>query len=833
MSNDQLPSINDFTEDLSELPSADEFIKEDLPSVEEFVEKEEEDIVEETIEEPVAEESGDLTEVLRLINDVRKDIPDIPEIKCYDEELKKLTEYIDQVHDCIPEVPEVKYYDKEVEAICEQIDTIKEEVKDLPEVKYYDEQIKSIEHKLDLTNQNIDELPEPKYYDQEIEAICEQIDKVKADIPTFPKWVNEVNEVPDFTWIGKTFSVIDDDFIKVNDHILDLKTRFDSDIDTLSESLDTKDFERRGEVSKVREDLKETKDRIYEELKETALKIWEHKDQFKDDDRKLKKSVLSKLNEARQKIEKQIAESYNKSYESNKTLKTYFEGLKEEIANLPEPKYYDDPIKDLKEGLSKLDERVDGKILNISELYKIVGELKETQQELKEVYNDRPIQPDPSEKQGNDPLTPTDQKFATLQDLAANYRLFVNRVEQQLYTIGGGGAGFIKDLDDVSFTGITTGSMLIYEASTQKWVGIASTALGSGSVGAAGTWTTDSVGIHTTKSVGIGTTASSSYALIVGGDIHATGNVSVAGTITYDDVKHVDSTGISTFRAGIIVDTVGVSVSAGIVTTPSLHVGAGIITASDSGINVTGVITATSFDGSVAFASTSTVPGISTQGHSVFNTINASGIVTANSFSGDGSALTNLPGQKDLWSINATGIHTLSNVGVGTTSATHTLTVGAVGASGTSLFVHGDARIVGILSVGQGTITLDPNAKTLTGLDELKIGSGTTAITIKKSVTTGEIEFADQEGQESSIGIGTTVSINTTGIVTATQFISNSTTTAFYPPVLTTTQRDAMSGLSQGAMIFNSTSKKMEFYDGTTWQSLPGMSLGLTVALDG
>ncbi len=50
---------------------------------------------------------------------------------------------------------------------------------------------------------------------------------------------------------------------------------------------------------------------------------------------------------------------------------------------------------------------------------------------------------------------------------------------------------------------------------------------------------------------------------------------------------------------------------------------------------------------------------------------------------------------------------------------------------------------------------------------------------------------------------------------------------------LTTTQRDAMSGLSQGAMIFNSTSKKMEFYDGTTWQSLPRMSLGRTVALDG
>ena len=98
----------------------------------------------------------------------------------------------------------------------------------------------------------------------------------------------------------------------------------------------------------------------------------------------------------------------------------------------------------------KLEEKREEQGVNISELYKIVGELKEHQHELKEIYNNRPITPDPSEKQGEDPLTPTDQKFATLKDLAANYRLFVNRVEQQLYTIGGGGAGFIKDLSDVS-----------------------------------------------------------------------------------------------------------------------------------------------------------------------------------------------------------------------------------------------------------------------------------------------------------------------------------------------------------------------------------------------
>jgi len=213
-------------------------------------------------------------------------------------------------------------------------------------------------------------------------------------------------------------------------------------------------------------------------LKETALKIYEHRNQFKDDDRKLKKSVLSKLNEAKQNIEKKIDESNSKYRDSNKEIKNYFNGLKEEVANLPEVKYYDKDIK-------KLRDKTESHTVNIADLYKIVEDIKGQQVELNEwtaKYGDvnpaRPIDPDPAEKQGSDPLTPTDQKFATLQDLAANYRLFVNRVEQQLYTIGGGGAGFIKDLDDVSFDS-TNNDLLIYHSETSKWVGIASTSLGS------------------------------------------------------------------------------------------------------------------------------------------------------------------------------------------------------------------------------------------------------------------------------------------------------------------------------------------------------------------
>jgi len=437
-----LPSIDDFSESLEELPSVGDLVEEkDLPSVESYIEKEEEEIedttpcsVEEglqTIENSDGETFAEVKdivppwpELLRLVNDVKESIPEIPEIKSYDNELQELLTHIEQVRESIPEVPEVRYYE------------------------------------------------------DDIESLKENIEGVRADIPKFPKWVNEINEVPDFTWIGKTFSVIDEDFEKVNDNLHTLKDTFNQDIENLTENLELKDFEKKVEIKEVKEYLQETKDKIYEELKETALKIYEYRNQFKDDDRKLKKSVLSKLNEAKQNIEKKIDESNNKYSDSNKELKNYFDGLKEEVANLPEVKYYDKDIK-------KLSEKAETHTVNIADLYKIVEEIKGQQVELNEwtaKYGDvdpsRPIGPDPKEKQGNDPLTATDQKFATLQDLAANYRLFVNRVEQQLYTIGGGGAGFIKDLDDVNFDS-TNNDLLIYDGDNSRWVGIASTSLGS------------------------------------------------------------------------------------------------------------------------------------------------------------------------------------------------------------------------------------------------------------------------------------------------------------------------------------------------------------------
>jgi hypothetical protein len=59
-------------------------------------------------------------------------------------------------------------------------------------------------------------------------------------------------------------------------------------------------------------------------------------------------------------------------------------------------------------------------------------------------------------KQQNDPLTPLDQKFATLDDLQKHYSTFLSRIQQQLSTLGGGGETRLRYLDDV--VGVATNS---------------------------------------------------------------------------------------------------------------------------------------------------------------------------------------------------------------------------------------------------------------------------------------------------------------------------------------------------------------------------------------
>ena len=666
MSSKDLPSIDDFSEDQSDLPSIDEFIteevEEDLPSVEDFIEKEKEIISEQTqtIEDANGESFAEVKDIIppwpelvRMINDVRADIPDIPEVKYYDKELEELAEQISNL-------PEVRYYDGEVEAICDQIDLVREQIKGLPEVKYYDEQVDIIEDRIDTLQTEVANLPEVKYYDSEIAAICESIDAVKASIPKFPKWINEVNEVPDFSWIGKTFSVIEDDFIKVRDKIEGLRGKVDFDLDQLSEDVETKYFNNTVKIEndisnlseKVDTRIDEEKDRIWKELRSSSLKMWEYHKEFKDDDRKLKKQILGEYNTLKQNINKELKEINYTSTKTDELLLKYFTELREEISGLPEVKYYDKDIDYVKS--------------DIKGLYKIIEDIKSSQKQLKEeqkllAETNVPLGSDPPDTDNPDPLNPLNQDFVTLDQLQKHYKIFVERVQYQLASIGGGGAGFIKDLDDVDITGLANNYILQYDSSVSKWKTVVNNA------GAAGTWASTSAGIHTTKNVGIGTTARSNFALYVEGNQYVDGNITVGGTITYDDVRNVDSVGIITARQGIVV--VG------------------------GGITAIGVITATSFVGD----------GTNLTGVASTDNIITGTAATFNNKVFVGTAITMEPGSGG--GINITGVGTVTKLHVGvSTDATE------------DLVVTGDARITGILTVGTGSVTINGSTNDISGV---------------------------------------------------------------------------------------------------------------------
>jgi len=72
----------------------------------------------------------------------------------------------------------------------------------------------------------------------------------------------------------------------------------------------------------------------------------------------------------------------------------------------------------------------------------------------------------------NDPLTPLDQKFATLDDLQKHYNTFLTRIQQQLSTLGGGGETRLEFLDDVDRNSAKTDNYYLkYDATINKWVG--------------------------------------------------------------------------------------------------------------------------------------------------------------------------------------------------------------------------------------------------------------------------------------------------------------------------------------------------------------------------
>ena len=134
------------------------------------------------------------------------------------------------------------------------------------------------------------------------------------------------------------------------------------------------------------------------------------------------------------------------------------------------------------------------------------------------------------------------------------------------------------------------------------------------------------------------------------GDLSVSGNVSIAGTLTYETVTDVDSVGLITARDGLIANT-GTATTALIVNGDARVTG--ILTIGTSSITLDGDNNAINVGSGVTITSTEINVGSDI-------TI-SSGIVSAITFYGDGSNMTNT-GVGTNGSINTTGIITASKL---------------------------------------------------------------------------------------------------------------------------------------------------------------------------
>ena len=94
---------------------------------------------------------------------------------------------------------------------------------------------------------------------------------------------------------------------------------------------------------------------------------------------------------------------------------------------------------------------------------------------------------EPPSVDNEDPLTPLDKDFVTLDQLQSHYKLFINRIQQQLATLGGGGETRLEFLDDIDRdTALINGRVLQYDAVAGIWTGGIGGSGGSSYSGTAG-----------------------------------------------------------------------------------------------------------------------------------------------------------------------------------------------------------------------------------------------------------------------------------------------------------------------------------------------------------
>ena len=513
-------------------------------------------------------------DITSKVEDVHKEI---------NSNLSHITESIESINE--ENLSSVK---EEVKGIRGKVESLLEKV--LPKYKKFfaDTELRT-EQKISAVEETAKDIEEK--YESQIKEITENFDQfVNNEIPKYKKLLvdSKLKTEEEVKDISKS---LDEQVSKINKNVVNLQQRVNNKEIEIDDVL----LEKTNTIDKL---INKSKDlsRIYDDLsrdfKEKEVQYENALDDFSKKINTMEESLTDNICELQENLDTSTSKYYSEMKNAvvpavvnfEKNLSSQLKEMK--IDFTVNEKHVDSLKKEFKDLVEKI--RVTEDLEERSQsLSKKVDKLEEILEKFDEKTLTEGLLNIPPNVDNSDPLTPLDQTYVTHEKLAEHYRLFINRIQQQLSVLGGGGEVFLARMEDVDVgAGIATdGFVLAWDKDLQLF-----TPSAGGSAGAGGTWGSNLVGVSTTRYVGINTSsAKEEYPLYVGptGLANTTvvakfeGDISVAGTIFKENVKNVDSIGLVTARSGIDVgynfeDGTGV----GITMKPSGNaVFAGVVTA--------------------------------------------------------------------------------------------------------------------------------------------------------------------------------------------------------------------------------------------------------------
>ena len=290
-----------------------------------------------------------------------------------------------------------------------------------------------------------------------------------------------------------------------------------------------------GVIEDVQKELKDIKVEVYkkEELEETVIKsslLLEKKiKELKEDVEKESKNVLNISSIKYRKLEEEVKKYHDKALsvienevgkieEGQKSYNSKLASIKSEIFRTEDLKKVTEKVKEDLAEFQKVDYDISEKIKYMEEVFVKFNE----QVTLKEN-----VITEPPSTNNDDPLTPLDQNFVTFEQLSEHYRVFINRIQQQLSTLGGGGAVRIQDMDDIDRDSVLVNNRVLkYDAASKRFVG---TNAGSQSLD-------DTLSFGNTSSHGMSVGVVTATNISVG-NVNATGIVTATDFNSTSDVK--------------------------------------------------------------------------------------------------------------------------------------------------------------------------------------------------------------------------------------------------------------------------------------------------------